>query len=129
MLFDRHPEETQPEQASPATESGSLEVPEGRDLPGGEERMSVPELSKETLAALATKTQSRMMMELYTSWFGVPGTEDNGAVEKIKNIETHMAELNGSVRINTAWRRAHTWALGIVTALLVSLFSVFLATI
>jgi len=128
MLFDKHPEGTQPEQANPASELGSLEVPEERDLLGDEERMSAPELSEETLAILTAKTQSRMLMEMYTSWFGVPGTEDKGAIEKIKLTETHLAILNGSVRTNTAWRKVHTWVIGIIVSLSIALF-VLIATV
>jgi len=71
---------------------------------------------------------SKMIAELYHSWLGIPGTEDKGAIESLKQIEAHLKTLNGSVRTNTTWRKMHTWVIGIITTLVVAILCILLST-
>ena len=51
---------------------------------------------------------------IYTVLLGVPGTDAGGAVKSIENIETHLNELNGAVKVNTIWRRVFAWTIGTI---------------
>lgn len=58
------------------------------------------------------KTLEQMVQELYTVLLGIPGTSEKGACQKIDDIEKHLAEINGKVSSNTAWRKALCWVVG-----------------
>lgn len=64
-----------------------------------------------------TKTSEEMMRDLYISWFGVPDTDDHGAIYTLHEMEKHMRALNGNVVRNTAWRRILTMGLGVLISL------------
>jgi len=46
---------------------------------------------------------------LETVVIGIPDTDDRGMAGEIKEINKHLAELNGQVKINTIFRRIGTW--------------------
>jgi len=62
------------------------------------------------------KTTEQMIQELYTVILGVPNTSDNGMAGKISQIEDQLRKLNSNVQINTSWRKALCWAVGILSS-------------
>jgi len=60
------------------------------------------------------KTTDQMVRELYTVILGVNNTDEKGMVYTVKKIERHLNALNGTVKSNTAWRKALCWAVGIM---------------
>ena len=61
---------------------------------------------------MAGKSNKDLITEIHTVLLGVPGTEDNGVVGHLKQIETQLDTLNGAVNTNTAWRKALVWIIG-----------------
>lgn len=61
---------------------------------------------------MAGKSNKDLITEIHTVLLGVPGTEDNGVVGHLKQIETQLDNLNGAVKTNTAWRKAMVWIIG-----------------
>ena len=56
------------------------------------------------------KTNKEMIQELYQVIIGIKNNpDDNGMIGDIKNIEKHLATLNGQVRTNTTFRVIGTW--------------------
>jgi len=66
-----------------------------------------------------TKEDSKKIDEMHTVLLGVKGTEDTGVVGQIKDIADQVKETNGCVRTNTAWRKAHTWLIGIAITVII----------
>ncbi|GAH89560.1 unnamed protein product [marine sediment metagenome] len=62
------------------------------------------------------KSNKDLITEIHTVLLGVPGTEDNGVVGHLKQIETQLDNLNGAVNTNTAWRKALVWVIGSMIA-------------
>jgi len=60
------------------------------------------------------KSNKDLITEIHTVLLGVPGTEDNGVVGHLKQIETQLDTLNGAVKTNTACRKALIWIVGIM---------------
>ena len=52
-----------------------------------------------------TESAVKKIDKLYTVILGVENTDENGMAGDIKDIITHLKELNGSVKTNTAWRK------------------------
>jgi len=75
----------------------------------------------------AGKTNKELLQTVYTTLLGIPGTEETGVVGDLKDIKSHLADLNGAVRTNTAWRKAHTWVIGLTVTGLIAI-SAFIAT-
>ncbi len=59
-------------------------------------------------------TDKQKIDALYTLFLGVPGTAAGGVVKSLENIEQHLSNLNGSVKINTTWRKVFAWGLSIL---------------
>jgi len=55
------------------------------------------------------KTTEQMIQELYTVILGVPAG-------KISQIEDQLRKLNSNVQMNTSWRKALCWAIGILSS-------------
>lgn len=64
------------------------------------------------------KTSEQMIRELYTVLLGVPGTEDKGLCEDVREIKNQLQQMNGNVRSNTAWRKAICWILGFLVPMI-----------
>jgi len=62
------------------------------------------------------KTTEQMIQELYTVILGVPNTSDSGMAGKISQIEDQLRKLNSNVQMNTSWRKALCWAIGILSS-------------
>lgn len=74
------------------------------------------------------KSTDDMIKELYTVVLGVPATGEKGMAQLVYDIEKHMNEMNGKVKINTTWRKALCWTLGIMAGtwvgIIIYIFSV-----
>ena len=51
------------------------------------------------------RPQKDVIREIWQGMYGVKGTSDNGMVEDVKVIKSHLSILNGAVKTNTAWRK------------------------
>ena len=65
-------------------------------------------------------TDEQKIDALYTVMLGVPGTAAGGVMKTLTEILDHLKELNGSVRVNTTWRKVFAWGLGVIFAGLIS---------
>ena len=73
-------------------------------------------------------SQKDMLREVHQAVVGIDGNpDDNGLIGDVKDIKAEMKKLNGGVKSNTSWRRVHTWAIGILTALVISLIGICLS--
>lgn len=73
-------------------------------------------------------TQREMIEQVFQVVLGVQSNPDeNGLVGDVKEVLKLLKELNGSVRTNTTWRKAHTWAIGFLSLVVVALLSYNLA--
>jgi isopropylmalate/homocitrate/citramalate synthase len=78
------------------------------------------------LADTGKPTVPEMVGELYTVILGVKGTSEKGMVGKINKMESQLSDMNGVVKANTAWRKAHTWLIfSIILTLLAMIVRLF----
>ena len=69
-------------------------------------------------------TQRDMLRELYQAVIGLRNNpNDNGLIGDVQEIIQRLDILNGCVKTNTTWRKTHTWALGILSSLVIALIA------
>lgn len=76
---------------------------------------------------MAKKTQAAMVSDIHVSLFGVEGSADRGVVGDVKSIDKQLKILNGSVKTNTAWRKALVWTMGFIFLSIIALSSAVVA--
>lgn len=74
-------------------------------------------------------TVPEMVKELYIVILGVKGTAEEGMAGKVNKIERHLVALNAAVIKNTAWRKAHTWLIGICFTAVITVSSILIVVI
>jgi len=64
------------------------------------------------------------LLALYQAVVGIPDNpSENGVLGEVREVKSLLNDLNGRVRTNTVWRKAHTWAIGLVGSALVALLT------
>lgn len=60
------------------------------------------------------KSTDDMIKEVWTVLLGVPGTEEGGMAQDVKDTAKELKKINGKVTTNTTWRKAHNWMIGLI---------------
>ena len=65
-----------------------------------------------------------MLRDLYTSWFGIAGTDDKGAIHVLRTLDEKFDTLQAQVSSNTTWRKVLLGSLVVVVSLVGTLIGV-----
>ena len=65
-----------------------------------------------------------MLRDLYTSWFGIAGTDDKGAIHVLRALDEKFDALQDQVHSNTTWRRVLVGSMCILISLIGTLIGV-----
>ena len=63
---------------------------------------------------LKDKSDRELLVEMYTVMLGVPGTEDTGMAGSFKSLNGQVQGISRAVQVNTTWRKALAWVVGVI---------------
>lgn len=70
------------------------------------------------------KTNKTMLAEIHTVLLGVPGSGDEGLVGTVSELATQVQGMSRAVQVNTTWRKALAWMVGVMVLGLATLVGI-----
>ncbi len=73
---------------------------------------------------MAPKTNTQLLAEIHTVLLGIPGSDDKGLVGVVGELATQVQGMSRAVQVNTTWRKALAWMVGVVVIGLATLVGI-----
>lgn len=73
---------------------------------------------------MAPKTNAQLLAEIHTVLLGIPGSDDKGLVGVVAELCTQVQGMSRAVQVNTTWRKALAWMVGVVVIGLATLVGI-----
>ncbi|KKK81628.1 hypothetical protein LCGC14_2811540 [marine sediment metagenome] len=73
---------------------------------------------------MTSKTSKQLLAEIHTVLLGIPGSDDKGLVGVVGELATQVQGMSRAVQVNTTWRKALAWMVGVVVIGLATLVGI-----
>ena len=70
------------------------------------------------------KTNKQLITEIHTVLLGVDGSDDKGLVGTVSMLCEQVQGMSRAVQVNTTWRKALAWMVGVVVIGLATLVGI-----